>query len=226
MPNGEAAENTKKSGMQEKSCALDWGTPMSRERAANVSDADEGLIARFLAGDRSAFDTLFLKYQDYVYNIVYGITGKAEEARDITQDVFLQVHRALPSFRRGSRFATWLYRIAANRAVDAARSQRRWRWLPLGETLKGEKSPQESPERAAERQSDHDTVQKVLMNLPVQHREILVLRYFQELSIEEIAEVLGCSEQAAKVRLHRARLHFKEKYLAIYGREERTPESL
>jgi RNA polymerase sigma-70 factor (ECF subfamily) len=226
MPNGEAANNPKKSGMQEQSYALEWGTRMNGERTANASDADEGLIARFLAGDRSAFDSLFLKYQDYVYNIVYGIIGKEEEARDITQDVFLQVHRALPSFRRGSRFATWLYRIAVNRAVDAARSQRRWRWLPLVETLKAEKSPIESPEQAAERHSNHDTVQKVLLNIPVQHREILVLRYFQDLSIEEIAEVLGCSEQAAKVRLHRARLHFKEKYLAIYGREERTPESL
>lgn len=212
--------------MQERSYALDWGTHMSGERAAHASDADERLIARFLAGDQSAFDSLFLQYQDYVYNIVYGIIGKPEEARDVTQEVFLQVYRALPSFRRGSRFATWLYRIAVNRAVDAARSQRRWRWLPLGETLKAEKSPQESPERAAERQSDHSIVQHVLMSLPVQHRDILVLRYFQELSIEEIAEVLGCSEQAAKVRLHRARMHFKEKYLAIYGREERTVESL
>ena len=91
---------------------------------AKAIDTDACLIERFARGDTAAFDRLFLKYQDYVYNIVYGIIGKAEEARDVTQEVFVQVFRSLPSFRRGSRFATWLYRIAVNRAVDAARSAR------------------------------------------------------------------------------------------------------
>src|SRR5215831_18175260 len=112
-----------------------WGTPMNGERTV-TTDEDGGLVARFLRGDAAAFDALFLKYQDYVYNIVYGIVGSAEETRDLTQEVFVQVYRSLPRFRHGSRFATWLYRIAANRAVDAARGagascrcwrSRRWR---------------------------------------------------------------------------------------------------
>ena len=106
---------------------------MNGERTA-AADADGELIARFLAGDRSAFDALFIKYQDYVYNIVYGIVGQPDEARDISQEVFVQVFRSLGSFRRGSRFATWLYRIAVNRAVDAARSAKNRNWLPFVES--------------------------------------------------------------------------------------------
>lgn len=193
---------------------------MKGERTAAANDADLALIARFLEGDRSAFDALFLKYQEYVYNIVYGILGLAEEARDVTQDVFLQVYRSLPSFRHGSRFATWLYRIAVNRAVDSARAAKSRRWLPLEEARKSASRPVADPMTATSRKVEHDAVQRVLMEVPVQYRDVLVLRYFQELSLEEIAEVLDCSVSAAKVRLHRARRHFKEKYVEIYGQEE------
>lgn len=203
-----------------------WGATVNRERTTPSSDADGDLIARFLAGDRAAFDSLFEKYQDYVYNIVYGIVGKSDEAHDVTQEVFVQVYRSLRSFRRGSRFATWLYRIAVNRAVDSARAARNWRWLPLNETLRATPDPADSPSRAAERNEDQDAVHRVLQEVPVQHRDVLVLRYFQDLSLEEIAEVLGCSVTAAKVRLHRARQHFKEKYVATFGHELGTLESL
>lgn len=199
---------------------------MNRERTAPTSDVDGALIARFLAGDPVAFDSLFAKYQDYVYNIVHGIVGKVDESHDVTQEVFVQVYRSLGSFRRGSRFATWLYRIAVNRAVDAARASRGWRWLPLDETLRATPDPADSPSLSAERHSNQDTVRRVLQEVAIQHRDVLVLRYFQDLSVEEIAEVLGCSVTAAKVRLHRARQHFKEKYVATFGQELGTLEPL
>lgn len=205
--------------MHEETCSPGWGTSMNGEGTAVASDIDGALIARFLAGDRSAFDALFYKYQDYVYNIVHGIVGRAEEARDITQEVFVQVHRSLPSFRRGSRFATWLYRIAVNRAVDAARAAKGWRWLPLNETLRSKPDPEGNPAQSVERQAEQEAVQQVLMQVPVKHRDVLALRYYQNMSIEEIAEVLGCSVAAAKVRLHRARQHFKERYVSTYGQE-------
>lgn len=198
---------------------------MNGERAA-AGDADGALIARFLAGERSAFDSLFLKHQDYVYNIVYGIIGKTEEARDITQEVFVQVFRSLPSFRRGSRFATWLYRIAVNRAVDAARSAKNRNWLPFVETLGGTPDPSDGPAQTALKTEDKGLVQQILMKIPVQHRDVLVLRYYQEMSVEEMAEVLGCSVSAAKVRLHRARHHFKEMHIATYGQQTGASEPL
>jgi RNA polymerase sigma-70 factor (ECF subfamily) len=214
--------------MRERTWSPAWAKPMNggRTAPAAAADIDGNLIARFLAGERSAFDELFAKYQDYVYNIVYGIVGRSEEAHDVSQEVFVQVYRSLPSFRRGSRFATWLYRIAVNRAVDAARASKGWRLLPLDETLRTTEDPEGNPVQAAERGSDQAAVQRILMQVPVQHRDILVLRYYQDLSVEEIAEVLHCSEAAAKVRLHRARLQFKEKYVAAIGQEHGTVESL
>ena len=196
-----------------------WGASVNGERTIAAVDADEALIARFLAGHRSAFDSLFAKYQDYVYNIVYGIVGSSDEARDVSQEVFVQVYRSLPSFRRGSRFATWLYRIAVNRAVDAARSAKGRRWLPLLETLSATPDPDANPAHNAEKGAEQREIQSVLMKVPVQHRDVLVLKYFQDLSVDEIAEVLGISVTAAKVRLHRARNHFKETYVAAIGKE-------
>jgi RNA polymerase sigma-70 factor (ECF subfamily) len=205
--------------MIQEAYAPGWGPPMNGERTVRTDD-DSGLVARFLRGDGAAFDTLFVKYQDYVYNILFGIVGNQEEARDLTQEVFLQVYRSLPKFRYGARFATWLYRIAVNRGVDAARGSRRWRFLPILDepTFALQAADTDlQPESVFERKMERETVQGVLMRCPVAHREALVLRYFQDLSVEEIAEVLGCSVAAAKVRLHRARKVFKDNYMALHG---------
>lgn len=183
-----------------------------RQAVATIADEDSHLIARFVDGDSTAFDQLFQRYQDYVYRIIYGVVGSSEEARDLTQDVFLQVYKGLPRFRHGARFATWLYRVALNRAVDAERSSRRWRWLPLyaePHTSSAEPEFAESAEKQA--------VRDALKRCPLQHRQILSLRYFRELSIEEIAQVMGCSVAAAKVRLHRARAVFKKVYTEADG---------
>src|SRR5579871_309604 len=205
--------------IRQEACALGWGTPMNGERTVTTDD-DGSLIARFMRGDTAAFDSLFSKYQEYVYNIIYGIVGNVEESRDLAQEVFLQVYRALPRFRQGSRFATWLYRIAVNRAVDAARGARRWRLLPLLEepSLANQvAAPEEEPQSVIERQEARSAVQQVLMRCPLAHRQVLALRYYRGLSLEEIAETLGCSVTAAKVRLHRARGVFKDHYLAVMG---------
>ena len=203
-----------------------WGASVNGERTIAAVDADDALIARFLAGHRNAFDSLFAKYQEYVYNIVYGIVGSPDEARDVSQEVFVQVFRSLPNFRRGSRFATWLYRIAVNRAVDSARAAKGRRWLPLMETLRAAPDPEASPSRSAELDAERTEIQNALMQVPIQHRDVLVLKYFQDLSVEEIAEVLGISVTAAKVRLHRARHHFKEIYIATIGKERDREDTL
>ncbi len=194
---------------------------MNGERTATTDD-DCRFVARFMRGDTAAFDSLFVKYQDYVYNIVYGIVGSAEEARDLSQEVFVQVYRSLPKFRQGARFATWLYRIAVNRAVDAARGSRRWRFLPILDVpsiMDRTADAENEPEAVIVRSEERDAIQKVLMQCPLNHRDVLVLRYYRGLSIEEIAETLECSVSAAKVRLHRARRVFKEFYVTAPGSE-------
>ncbi|MCX6382246.1 MAG: sigma-70 family RNA polymerase sigma factor [Armatimonadetes bacterium] len=205
--------------LNQKTSGSGWSAPMNGEKTV-ATDEDGTLIARFLSGDATAFDTLFRKYQDYVYHILYGIVGSAEEARDLTQDVFLQVYRSLPRFRHNARFATWLYRIAVNRGVDAARGAKRWRFLPLVQDNSAkEQSADEmtEPEFAFEKQMEQKFIQDTLQRCPLSHRDILVLRYYRDMSLEEIAETLDCSLAAAKVRLYRARKVFKEQYETLYG---------
>jgi RNA polymerase sigma-70 factor, ECF subfamily len=204
--------------------ARGWDSLMTRERT-RLTDDDAVLVTRFQGGDTAVFDALFARHQDYVYNIVYGIVGNAEEARDLTQEVFVQVYRSLPKFRNNSRFATWLYRIAVNRAVDAARGARRWRFLPIYDepSLVDKTMEHETePHHIAERQADREALQRVLMHCPLTHRQVLALRYYRDMTLEEIAETLECSVAAAKVRLHRARQAFKEHYVAMFGTDSPT----
>ncbi len=209
--------------MQADICAPGKERWMSRISPPEQTE-DETLVTRFLEGDNTAFDSLFGRYQRYVYNISYGIVGNAEEARDLTQEVFLQVHHALPRFRHGSRFATWLYRITVNRASDSARAAKRRERPSIWENLivryRNEEEENEQPEEIFLKHEKQDRIQEILMLCPPMQREALVLRYYQELNLEEMAQALGCSPDAAKVRLYRARNCFRRLYLETVGRED------
>jgi len=201
-----------------------WNKPMKRDRAL-LADDDTELVARFQRGDTPVFDALFSRHQDYVFNIVYGIVGNAEESRDVTQEVFLQVYRSLPRFRKTSKFATWLYRIAVNRAVDAARGARRWRFLPICDAAPNANEPcttETEPHHISERRAERDALRRVLMLCPLNHRQVLALRYYRDLTIDEIAETMQCTVAAAKVRLHRARQVFREQYIVTFGTDSPT----
>ncbi len=202
--------------MQQEMFADRRRTSMKELDVTSSIDPDVRMIVRYLEGDQRAFDDIFYKYQTYVYNIILGIVGTDDEARDTTQEVFLQVHRSLRTFRFQSQFSTWLYRIAVNRAMDAARAKKRRNWFSFEQTPKETPSPKPSPEEGAIEESERKSIRDLLAMVPIQHRDVLVLKYYQELSIEEIAQTLGCSVTAAKVRLHRARQYFKERYTAIH----------
>lgn len=189
---------------------------MSGEEAARSEDRDDAAIARFLAGDTSAFNELYDRYADYVFNIAYGVLGNTDAAADVTQEVFLLVYRALNRFRRGSRFATWLYRIALNRALDAARAAKRRKWLPWETVMDRRSAPETDPATQDDQRDLTSVINRVLENMPEEPRKVLTLRYFSDLTVEEIAEVLGCSVPAAKVRLHRARRKFKDVLEKLY----------
>lgn len=209
--------------MRGEACPLVWRDAAGRDERARAGADDDALVLLVRAGDSRAFDTLFHRHQDYVYNICYGVLGRAETARDVTQEVFLQVHRSLGSFRRGARFSTWLFRIAVNRAVDVARSESRRQHAPIDGVVLEAVDPSPGPQQMAEREDESDEIRRVMGLIPPRHRDVLVLRYFQSMTIDEMAEVLGCGVQAAKVRLHRARQQFREKYEALngtYGRSD------
>jgi RNA polymerase sigma-70 factor (ECF subfamily) len=202
-------------------------------QAADQTDAtDEALVLAATEGDGAAFDVLVERYQSRVFNILLRLCGSAEEAEDLTQDAFVQAYRALGSFNKGSKFYTWLFRIAVNRGLTQRRQDVRRRAkegvrldAPVeGRSGGGNRSGGGGGSEAmsmsavvAERHSS-DPVQQLLkeelrhriqtglMELESDHRAVLILREIEGLDYDTIAETLTISRAAVKSRLHRARL--------------------
>jgi len=174
-------------------------------------DQDLVHIERVLReGTLEAFRPIYERYKDRVYSTAYRITGDAHLAEDVTHDVFVQVYERLGQFRRRSRFSSWLYRVATNRATDVARRRGRERWLFGGRV--GERSDagevvpvaEAEPGKAAESSELGEEVADAVAELSLKLRTVVVLRYFEGLSYEEVAEVAGLSVGTVKSRLSRA----------------------
>lgn len=170
-------------------------------------DPDALLVERFIGGDQSAFQTLYEHYYPKVYAIARGIVLDSDEAADAAQEVFTAVYRSIKKFDRRARFSTWLHRIAVNRSIQHARGLRhRSQLTTLNEAL-------DTVDETAKPLFQDETIEHCLQNLSAEDRAILVLYYWQELPLEEIAGALGCNSNAAKTRLFRARERFKNLYV-------------
>lgn len=175
-------------------------------KRAAVFDDDARLAQRTQEGDSDAFQALYRRYYDKVFSIARGVVLDPEDAADAVQEIFTLVYRKLDRFDRRSRFSTWLFRIAVNRSIQYARKQKYVkREVPLGPTH----------EVAVDGSfiTGDPVVMQAMTQMQPQDRAILVLFYWDELSLEEIGESLGCSPNAAKTRLFRARERFRTYYL-------------
>lgn len=161
-------------------------------------------IEQACLGDQFAFQQLMHRYAGAVYNVAYRMLGNAQEAEDASQEIFLRAYTRLDSFDRERRFSTWLLSIASNYCIDRLR-RRRFSWLTLDDVAYTLPSRERGPEHQALAQERQERVQTALRNLPDHYRLVLVLRYWQDLSYEEIRQITGLSESALKTRLHRAR---------------------
>jgi RNA polymerase sigma-70 factor (ECF subfamily) len=156
-------------------------------------------------GDREAFRLLFETHKDKVYSIaLYFFGGDSALASDITQQVFLKLFTRIGQFRHQSEFTTWLYRLTTNTCIDEQR--RRRRFAPFAETLhpapaNGHKLP--AAEARFMRLEIADSVRDAIAKLKPKLRIAILLKYFEELSYEEIAEVLNCSKGTVASRLNR-----------------------
>jgi RNA polymerase sigma-70 factor (ECF subfamily) len=188
------------------------------------SEAEAGLVEQFRRGDAAAFEALFRKYQTYVFNVCHGILGNAEDAADVTQETFLRAHRSMTGFRGDAGLSTWLYRVAVNLSITELRRRTRHRSHSMEELCQeGAPAPvddsrESEPGAALVIREESALVRKVLQTLPAEYRAVLVLRHFQELAYEEIAEVLQVSLSQVKTRLHRARRMFRDRFL-LYTRD-------
>ena len=170
------------------------------------------LVLRCQNGDVDAMGILVIRYQHWVYNIAYGILGHHQDAQDVAQDAFLSVWENIGKFEFRSQFSTWLYRIVKNKCFNHIDQHQRRKtdpteiddsqpWVPLDTA---------TPEDAALRSEEKDIVHNALAKLKDSYREILVLRELQELSYEEISEILDCTLGRVKSRLHEARKALKK----------------
>jgi RNA polymerase sigma-70 factor (ECF subfamily) len=163
-----------------------------------------GWVEQSLKGDRSAFGQLMHRYAGAVYNLAYRMLGSAEDAEDASQEIFLRAYTRLASFDRQRRFSTWLLSIGSNYCIDRLR-RRRFAWMTLDDAAFALPSQERGPERTAIVHEQQAIVQRALQKLPENYRTVTVLRYWNDLSYEEIAKVTGLTESTIKTRLHRAR---------------------
>ena len=166
-------------------------------------DARAHVIEACRRGERDAFRQLFETYKDRVYSVaLYFFGGDEATAADITQQVFLKLFSSIGQFQGESEFTTWLYRMATNACIDEQR--KRGRFLPLDEDAKveprGEKKTQAD---AAESRDVSERVKEAVASLRPKLRAAILLKYFEELSYEEIAEALQCSKGTVASRLNR-----------------------
>jgi len=169
------------------------------------------LIDEALAGDSAAFGQLVVAHQDRLHNAVAHWLGSADDAREITQDAFVQAFIKLKTFSRESAFYTWLYRIAFNLAISRRRRRRPTFSLDGAKDESGVEpvSRLEGPSQTLERQERASQVRAALDALSDEHRAIVVLREINGCCYEAIAEILDLPVGTVRSRLHRARLELK-----------------
>jgi len=190
------------------------GIPASKIASTQAEQDDAELVAASQAGDQDAFAQLVQRHQRRVFNLVFRMLQQYEEANEVTQETFFAAWQGLPSFRGDARFSTWLYRIAYNCCLKQL--EQRKRDLALQAAVQAEQFFQEEccDERAAAELEAHERqalVREHLSLLPAKYRIVLILRHLQELTYEEMAEILAIPIGTIKTHLFRARNLLKER---------------
>ncbi len=183
-----------------------------------LSDAE--LVELVLAGQQDAFEVLVERYKDAVQNLAYRMLSNVTEAEDVTQEVFVRAYTQLATYKPAHKFSTWLLSIASHLAIDQLR-RRRFLALPLEDVpfLEWITDLGAGPEQSALEGEQQDEIQAYLQKLPGKYRAVILLRYWYDLSYEEIAMALNLTPALVKARLHRAR-----ELLARYIQENKENE--
>ena len=179
----------------------------------------EELMARIAKGDADAFEILVNRHQGSILNLVYRYIGDRTQAKDLSQEVFIRVWKSAETYRPEAKFTTWLYRITANLCFNELKASRRKKWFSfnwsdedgehtLEETL-ADRAP--SAEDLLLEKERTRQISDALQSLPDNQRMALVLKRYDDLSYQEIAQVIGCSVSAVESLLVRAKRTLQEK---------------
>ena len=174
---------------------------------------DADLVARSRGGDQAAFEILVTRYQRVLFSVAYRMLGDYDDARDATQVAFISAYRKLGTFDPRYRFFSWLYRILMNECLNARRGRR------PHEAVRPDMAVGGGPLEALEAAERRRRVQRALLALPHDYREVIVLRHFGELGYDDIAATLGVPAKTVKSRLYTARQRLIELLLSEKNHE-------
>ena len=196
--------------------------PDDPDGARQAGEEEARLVERLVARDERAFNALVRAYERRVFALVLRMLGNRAEAEDLAQEVFVQVFKAIGSFRGESKLSTWVYRIAINLCKNRTKYLRVRHTgeqdelealaerLPMGEGAHANVAQIDRPDEAMAGKQVERIVQEAILQLEPTFRECLVLRDVEELSYEEIGAITGLPEGTVKSRIHRARAQLKE----------------
>jgi RNA polymerase sigma-70 factor (ECF subfamily) len=166
-----------------------------------------------LPADKAEFESLVALYEERIFNVVYRMVNDPEDAADLTQEVFIRAYRAYESFRGDAQPYTWLYRIAVNLVRDSAARRKRRQSTELSLESWSEEGAREldipdetyMPQRLLDTEELRGQLERAIQALPDGYRECVLLREFESLSYQQIADVMGVTVEAVRSRLARAR---------------------
>ncbi len=175
-------------------------------------DQEAELILRCQQGDQVALKEIFERYHPKVYRIAYGVLRQREDALDVVQEVFIKLYRSIKEFKGKSAFYTYLYRLAMNTAIDHSRKLKRSSLVSLDhqEGFQPADRKEKRPDHLTAQKEMEEKVRWAIDQLPQDQRATLIYREIEELSYQEIAEVMGCSIGTVMSRLHYGRKKLQE----------------
>ncbi len=172
---------------------------------------DTKLIERCMSGDRAAFETLLAEYEKPVFNAAYRMLNSRDDARDVTQTVFLKVFENLDKFDPQRRFFSWIYRITLNESINWLGKANRLEPLQFEAADEGK-----GPEQEVESAWVSEKVQTALMTIKTDYRTVVILKHFLGCSYVEISEILEIPEKKVKSRLYSARQQLKNALTGLH----------
>lgn len=172
---------------------------------------DEELVARSMGGDVDSFNQLVIRWERPIYALAYRVIGREEDARDVVQETFLRAFRSIGGFKGQAKFSSWIYRIALNLCRDWIRKKKRTPVMQAPEgvdviEMAADVGPTESIEDLVARKAMSEVVARAMAVLPDEQRTALILKEYQGLTFQEIADLLGCPLSTVKTRLYQGLL--------------------
>lgn len=190
----------------------------TRDTTSELPASDELLFSQAQRGNAEAFDLIVNRYRSRLFNCIFRLVHHTECAEDLVQETFLRVYRFRNEYQATTNFSTWIYTIALNLARSELRKRKRRQFFSLDTPLEedsGERYELSDPTSGPDDHLHHSelriSIQQAIDQLPIKYRSVIVLRDIEELSYEQISDILKCPTGTIKSRVNRARLKLQEK---------------